>query len=98
MGEPKSLHFYDFGIWEVSRPLKTNYFVVWRPQDTSRKSRKSLEDFWIIIFRNLKISQIQICDMFGKDGRRKIPTIRLTKSWKLGYEINTYQNYEMEIW
>ena len=66
---------------DVSRPPKTNYFYLWRHQDTQRKSKKSLEHFKDMIFVNLNISEIHIFDNFRKDGHRKMMKIRLIKSW-----------------
>ena len=39
MGGTKTPHVYDFGFFDMSLSSKTNYFCLWRPQDTSKHPR-----------------------------------------------------------
>ena len=67
MGEPQTPHFYDFGIWgRVPEPQNQDYV--------------SPVFVLYLILQIAKFRQSNSLLVFGKDGRRKFPTIRLTKS------------------
>ena len=69
---------------DVSLSPKTNFIYLWRPQDTSNNSRK-LPKHSKKMFRILECLQIDKFGLVGKDGGRKIPTIRpinSCKSWR----------------
>ena len=69
------------GFLEVSPTPKTNYFYLWRHQDTEKKIKEIPGAFQIyIIFINLRILEIQYVGTFGKGGRRQIIEIPLKTS------------------
>ena len=77
MGESKNRHFYDFEIWgRVPEPQNQLFLSLGTPGDL-KKSRTNPGTFFSCM--NIKTSEIVFVD-FGKDGRRKIPTIRLIRS------------------
>ena len=84
MGEtpkPSSLWFRDF--WTRHQAPKQIVFIF-----GESKTPKQHQDKYPKLFNNsfvidLKTLEIQHFDMFGKDGRRTIPKIRLIKSSKI---------------
>ena len=82
MRQTETPHFYDFGISDLSTSPKTNYFYPWRPQDASNNPRQIPNHCQHILFlENLEFLEIGNVETVRKDGRRTIPTIRLTNSW-----------------
>ena len=81
MGETETPYFYDFGFFERAPEPNTNYFYLWRPRNTSNKSRKILNHFGQYYVINRRIVNITNFEKFRKDGRRQIPTILLNRSW-----------------
>ena len=76
MGETKSPHFYDFGIFErVQTPNPTIF--VFGDTRTPKKSRKSRD---IKTYINIKNLETQHFDNFRKDGRHKMMKIRFIQS------------------
>ena len=59
MGEPKTLHFYDVGIFEpVTKPQNQVFFSLETPQENHRKAtRKSWGNQWKIIIIHYARSQ-----------------------------------------
>ena len=67
------------GFLKPSPSPKTNYFHLWRHQNTETNQEQSLEPFEKAIFTNLKIGN-PLFDIFGKDEHRK----------KDGYSLNKF--------
>ena len=81
MGEPQNHHFYEFGIFgRVSEPQNHLFLSLETPRDLNKIKKNPGAFFKYIIFINIRIMGIHNFVNFGKDGRRKFPTIRLIKS------------------
>ena len=94
MGKPQAHRFYDFGIFEPAAKPRNRVFLSLETSGHLKESRNSLEYFTNIIFVNL-ISSKTIFDKFGKDARRSLMEIRVTKKQSHGHEINIYQKPKM---
>ena len=81
IGEPKTPHFYDFGILgRVPEPQSQLCLSLETPGHL-KEIKKSLEHFkTYYVFFNLKVLEIHIVVDLGKDWRRQIPPIRLMNS------------------
>ena len=85
----KTLNPLIFMIWgfsDVSMSSKTNYFYLWRHQDTFKNPRTSEFVYENIIYISISISEINLLGNVGKDGHRQIMKICLI-----------FQNVEYEI-
>ena len=81
MGETKTLHFYDFGIFEPVTKPQNQLFLLLETPGYLNKSRQFLGICSTnITFVNLGIWKIQNVDNFQKDGHRTMMKIRVTKS------------------
>ena len=73
----KPLMFMIWGFLNVSTTPKTNIIYLWRHQNTLNNSRKNTESILENLCGKVKISELQLFELFGKDGDRTIPTIFL---------------------
>ena len=73
MGEPNSLHFYDYGIFgRVPRAPTNNIIYLWGPQDTSNNQGKSEIILESILFLYISECGTSISeDVFEKTGAKK---------------------------
>ena len=82
MGETKTPHFHDLGIFEpVTKPQNQPFLSLETPGPL-KESRKSPKHFSNIMFYESRKLETPKCWHFRKDGHRKLMTIRLNKSSK----------------
>ena len=71
MGEPQTLHFYDFGTFEWARPPETNYFYLWKTPGHLNKSRKVIRIFENMIFYKSHFFDFDVLSILEKAGAGK---------------------------
>ena len=82
------------GFSDVSMNHQTIYFYLSRPQDSFTHPRKP--HIFEHIFVNIKSSEIENVQHFGKDGHRQLMEIRLF--FNLGYGSISSREHEMDNW
>ena len=76
IGEPKTPHSYDFGIFGRVQTLPNQLFLsLENPRIPNNNSRKTWNLF-LNIFRNLRMLETPYVDKFGKFARRTMRKIR----------------------
>ena len=89
MGEPQTLHFYDFGTCErVPEPQHQLFLSLQAPRHLTKTQENPWNVFKSIKFinvnlleiQNMTILEIQNFENVRKGGRRNIPTIRVITS------------------
>ena len=83
MGEVQTPHFYDFGIFEPVAKLQIQLILFLETLGHLTNQEESPEHF-----KHISKTKTRFVEIFGKDGRRQMMTIRLTNLKRLGYEIN----------
>ena len=68
MGEPNNSHFYDFG--NFGRVPEPQYFYLWRPQDTLRKSR-NMDHYFLLIAELWKYTILTIPEKTDAEQSRR---------------------------
>ena len=83
------------GCLKVSLSPRTNYFYLWRPQDTSNNSRNSQIDFVFYEFTSVETDKFE---HVGKGGPMMKIRLILLENLEDGTNILKMGKHEMNIW